>query len=132
MNKVLLSGRIATDLVLKYLPKGGEVINFVVATDESYLKDGTKISESEFHNIVAYGKTAEAISTYLKKGFGIVITDARLKTRKYRHKEFPIDIYRTEIVLESFEFPIAPPKGSHENGPVPSQDRSFDRGDDPQ
>lgn len=131
MNKIFLSGRIVYDLVLRYLSDGTPVLNFVVASDESYIKDGKKVEAAEFHSIVAFDKLAETIASYFKKGHGITVI-GKLKTRDYQHKEFPVKIYKTEIHVDEFEFPIAAPKAASNGEKCNArQDASFDRGEPP-
>ncbi|HIP21882.1 MAG TPA: single-stranded DNA-binding protein [Candidatus Pacebacteria bacterium] len=81
INKAMIVGRITQDLDLKAMPNGNSVLNFSVATNYSY-KDasGQKIEQTEFHNIVSFGKQADTIAKYFIKGQEIFI-EGRLQTR---------------------------------------------------
>lgn len=106
MNKVMLSGGLGKDPTIRYMPNGDAVANFPLATSEKWKDKGTGESKesTEWHNCVAYRKTAETIGKYFTKGSGIVITDARLKTRKWTDKG-GVERYTTEVIVEEFEFP---------------------------
>lgn len=141
MNLVLLTGRIASDLVVSYMPSGSAVLNFSLATDESYVKSGEKVKASEFHNMVVFGDQAENIAKFLSKGQPITIKDGRLKTRRYAHKTYSdVTISRTEVHFDQWEFAISNPRketqtensSGIELPPGPSsQDASFSRGEPP-
>ena len=102
LNKVLLFGNLTRSPELKSLPSGISVVNFSIATNRTWKdKEGNKKEDVEFHNVVAFGKTAETINQWVKKGQGIFV-DGRLQTRSWdkdgqKH-------YRTEIVVDSFQF----------------------------
>lgn len=103
VNEVTLVGRLTRDVELRSLPSGIYVGKFSVATNRTW-KDkntGEKKEEVEFHNIVAFGKTAETISQYIHKGDEIYIR-GRLKTSAWEADG--VKKYRTEIILENFQF----------------------------
>ena len=103
LNKVTLIGNITKDIELKSLPSGIEVASFGLATNRTWKdKEGNKQEQAEFHNIIAFGKQAETISQYCGKGDQLFI-EGRLQTRSW-DKEDGTKAYRTEIVLESFQF----------------------------
>lgn len=114
INKAMIVGRITQDLELKTMPNGNPVLNFSVATNYSY-KDasGQKIEQTEFHNVVSFGKQAENIAKYFVKGQEIFI-EGRLQTRSWDDKETGKKMYRTEIVASQFEFGAKP--GNVQNG----------------
>ncbi|KKW45196.1 MAG: Single-stranded DNA-binding protein [Parcubacteria group bacterium GW2011_GWA2_56_21] len=67
LNKAFLYGNLTRDPELKVLPSGGQVVNFGLATNRTYKdKNGAKQEATEFHNIVAFGRTAEVIAQYMK------------------------------------------------------------------
>ena len=104
LNKVLLYGNLTRDPELKALPSGGSVANFGVATNRTYKdKNGAKQEATEFHNVVAFGRTAEVIAQYMKKGRPIYV-EGRLQTRSWDDKESSKKNYRTEIVVDTFQF----------------------------
>ncbi len=108
INKVILYGNITKDPELKSLPSGMHVSSFSVATNRS-TKDasGAKKDVAEFHNVVAFGKQAEVINQYLKKGSAVYL-EGRIQTRSWDGQDGKKQ-YRTEIVLETFQFG---PRGS--------------------
>lgn len=104
LNKVMLYGNLTRDPELKSLPSGGQVASFGIATNRTYKdKAGAKQEATEFHNIVAFGRIAEVIGQYMKKGKAIYI-DGRLQTRSWDDKESGKKNYRTEIVVDNFQF----------------------------
>ena len=87
LNKVFLYGNLTRDPELKALPSGSQVANFGLATNRTYKdKSGAKQEATEFHNIVAFGRTAEVIAQYCKKGRPIFV-EGRIQTRSWDDKE---------------------------------------------
>jgi single-strand DNA-binding protein len=104
LNKVILYGNLTRDPEVKALPSGQQVATFGIATNRTYKdKNGQKQESTEFHNIVAFGRTADVIGQYFKKGRPIYV-EGRLQTRSWDDKETGKKNYRTEIVLENFQF----------------------------
>ena len=104
LNKAFLYGNLTRDPELKALPSGGQVANFGLATNRTYKdKSGAKQEATEFHNVVAFGRTAEVIAQYMKKGRPIFI-EGRIQTRSWDDKESGKKNYRTEIVVDNFQF----------------------------
>ncbi len=104
INKVFLYGNLTADPVEKALPSGIKVANFSLVTNRTYKdKDGNKKETAEFHNVVAFGKQAELIAQYMKKGRGLFV-DGRLQTRSWDDKATNTKKYRTEIIVENFQF----------------------------
>ncbi len=100
VNKVTLLGNLGKDPEVKFLPSGQAVANFSIATTDR-VKD--KASDqwqdrTEWHNITAYGRTAEIVRDYVKKGNKLYI-EGRLTTRSWDDKETNKKVYRTEIVV---------------------------------
>ena len=100
VNKVVLLGNLGKDPEVKFLPSGQAVANFGIATTDR-VKD--KASDqwqerTEWHNITAYGRTAEIVRDYVKKGNKLYI-EGRLTTRSWDDKETGKKVYRTEIVV---------------------------------
>lgn len=126
LNKVLLYGNLTRDPELKALPSGQQVANFGMATNRTYKdKSGQKQEATEFHNVVAFGRTAEVIAQYCKKGRPIYV-EGRLQTRSWDDKETGKKNYRTEIVVENFQFGAdggkgsAAPASAHDEQPAPA------------
>jgi single-strand DNA-binding protein len=103
LNKVILIGNITKDIEVKSLPSGISVTSFGLATNRKWKdKDGNKQEQAEFHNIIAFGKQAEVLKQYCSKGDQLFI-EGRLQTRNW-DKEDGTKAYRTEIILENFQF----------------------------
>lgn len=99
VNKVIIVGHIGRDPEIRYTQSGQPVAGFSVATDESYKgKDGQKIEATEWHNVTAWGKTAEFVANYLSRGL-LVYVEGKLKTEKYTDKA-GVEKYTTKIVAE--------------------------------
>lgn len=103
LNKVLLIGNLGRDPESRYLPSGGAVCNFSIATTERYKdKSGQQQEKTEWHNIVMYNKLAEIAGQYLKKGSSVYV-EGRLQTRKWQDKNTGADRYTTEIVADQMQ-----------------------------
>jgi len=97
-NKVQLIGNLGADPEVKELTDGKTVAKLSLATTDTYKKaSGEKVTETQWHNL-AWGKTAEVVGKYLKKGNRIAI-DGRLVNRTYEDKK-GIKRYVTEIVVQ--------------------------------
>ncbi|WP_424003633.1 single-stranded DNA-binding protein [Maribacter sp. IgM3_T14_3] len=97
-NKVQLIGNVGNDPEMTVLESGKKVIRFSLATNENYKNGkGEKVQNTDWHNIVAWGKTAEIIETYASKGKQIAI-HGKLTSRSYETKEGD-KRYITEIVV---------------------------------
>lgn len=104
LNKALLYGNLTRDPELRALPSGGQVVSFGLATNRTYKdKNGQKQEATEFHNIVAFGRPAEIIAQYMKKGRPLYV-EGRIQTRSWEGKEDGKKQYRTEVVVENFQF----------------------------
>ena len=102
VNKVILIGNLTRDPEIKALPNGTKVANFSIATNHVYKdKTGEKQEKVTFHNITAYGKTAETIGRFFTKGKPIFI-EGRIETRSW--DKDGVKMYRTEILADSFHF----------------------------
>lgn len=104
INKVFLYGNLTRDPELKALPSGSQVAEFAIATNRVYKdKEGAKKEEVDFHSIVSFGRQAEVIVQYLKKGRPIFV-EGRIRTRSWESKDGTGKRYKTEVVLEQFQF----------------------------
>lgn len=100
---------------MRALPSGGQVASFGIATNRVYKdKNGEKQEATEFHNIVAFGRQAEVIGQYCKKGKAIFV-EGRIQTRSWDDKESGQKKYRTEIVIENFQFGDSGGRGGSKN-----------------
>jgi len=107
LNKVMLYGNLTRDPEMKALPSGMQVTNFSIATNRVYKdRDGNRQEQADFHNIVVFGRQAETVSQYLKKGSAAYV-EGRLQTRSW--DKDGVKHYRTEVVADRVQFG---PKGS--------------------
>ena len=102
LNKVMLIGNLGRDPEVRTTQGGGQVANMTVATSESWMnkKNGEKQEKTEWHKLVIFGKGAEIVSKFLRKGSKVFI-EGRLQTRKWQNKEGQ-DQYTTEVVVDNF------------------------------
>lgn len=110
MNRVILLGRLGKDPDVKALPSGHTVAHLSLATDEPGKKaaDGTREKKTEWHNLTAWGRTAELAGQYLGKGSQVLV-EGRLQTRSY--EKDGVKHYATEVVVDRLEFVGPKPTG---------------------
>lgn len=102
LNKVILIGRLTRDPESRALPSGQSVSNFGLATDRFFVdKSGQKQQQTEFHNIVAFGRLAEIANQFLKKG-SLAMIEGRIRTRTWQGSNGQ-SRSRTEIVAERLQ-----------------------------
>ncbi|WP_103864801.1 single-stranded DNA-binding protein [Aquimarina sp. I32.4] len=102
-NKVQLIGNVGNAPEIKTLESGKKVTNFSMATNESYKNsDGEKVQNTQWHNIVAWGKIAEIIEKYVGKGKEVAI-EGKLTSRNYEteagEKRYVTEVVANEILL---------------------------------
>ncbi len=131
VNKAILIGNLGRDPELRYTQSGQPVANFSLATTETWNKKdgGGKEEKTEWHRIVAWGRTAELCAQYLAKGRTVYV-EGRLQTREWEDREGKKQ-RTTEIVAQTVQFlggnrgagaagagaPAAPAAGSFESAP---------------
>src|SRR3990167_1076806 len=102
INKAMIFGNLTRDPELRALPSGVNVCNFSVATNRVYKDlDGKKQEQADFHNVVVFGRQADIVAQYLKKGRSVFI-EGRMQTRSWEkdgQKQ-----YRTEIIADRVQF----------------------------
>ena len=86
MNKAMILGRLGQDPVVKHSTDGSQVTSFSIATTNVANRNGEKKESTEWHNCVAFGRTAEIAGQYLKKGSQALV-EGSLRTSKYKDKE---------------------------------------------
>lgn len=120
LNSVSLIGNLGADPELRHSQGGTAVVNFNLATSESYkTKAGEKVEKTEWHKVVAFGKLAEIIAEYARKGTKVFVR-GQLQTDKYDDKE-GITRYVTKVVIGfKGEFILL----SSKNAGGPSRDKS--------
>jgi len=102
VNKIILVGNLGRDPEVRYLPSGDAVANITIATSSKYKgKDGNMVEETEWHRVSFFGKLAEIVAQYLKKGRPVYI-EGRIKTRKYTDKD-GVEKYSTDIIANEMQ-----------------------------
>lgn len=96
----MLTGRITKDIELKVTPTGKSVCSFSLAVERKYVQNGEKVTD--FINCQLWGKSAETLEKYGKKGMMIGV-EGRLQTRKYTNQQGQT-VYVTEVIVDSFTF----------------------------
>ena len=103
INKAIIYGNLTRDPELKSLPSGSQVCEFAVATIRVWKdKYGIKQESVEYHNIVVFGKQAEIVKQYMRKGSGLLV-EGRIQTRSWDAQD-GTKRYRTEIVADRIQF----------------------------
>lgn len=116
VNKVFIVGRVTADPQLRTTPSGQPVTSFGVATNRVWTnKAGGRQEETEFHNVVAWGRNAEVASQFLGKG-NLVFIEGRLRTRSWQDKQGQ-NRRTTEIVCERLQ--LGPRPAGSGNAAVP-------------
>lgn len=103
VNKVIIVGNLGRDPETRYMPSGDAMTTLAVATTDSW-KDkatGEKKEQTEWHRITAFGKLAEIMAQYLKKGSQVYI-EGSLRTRKYTDKD-GVEKYATDIKADTMQ-----------------------------
>ena len=103
INKVILVGNLGNDPDVRYTAGGAAVSNISIATSESWKdrESGEQQERTEWHRVVFFGRLAEIVAEYLKKGSQVYV-EGRLQTRKWQDKEGK-DRYTTEIVANEMQ-----------------------------
>ncbi|MCS7171533.1 MAG: single-stranded DNA-binding protein [Aquificaceae bacterium] len=86
LNRVILIGRLTKDPIIRYLPSGSQVVEFVIAYNRRYLVGETWKDESHFFDVKAYGKLAESVGARIFKGYTVVV-EGRLTQDRWTDKE---------------------------------------------
>lgn len=123
LNRAQIIGNVTRDPEMRYTPNGQAVCSLGVATNRRWRdKDGNNQEQTEFHNVVAWGKLAEIINQYVKKGNKIYV-EGRLQTRQWEAQDGS-KRSRTEIVMENFVF-LTPKGAITEVGPTETEIEEF-------
>ena len=109
LNKAILIGNLTRDPEIRSLPSGIKVCSFSLATNRVWKdKNGARQESTDYHNVVVFGRQAETVAQYMKKGSSILV-EGRIQTRSWDDKTTGEKKYRTEIVADRTQFG---PKGS--------------------
>jgi len=115
LNKAIVIGNLTRDPELRSLPSGVKVCSFSLATNRVWKdKNGVKQESADYHNVVVFGRQAETVAQYMKKGSSILV-EGRMQTRSWDDKNTGEKKYRTEIVADRTQFG---PKGSASSAPA--------------
>lgn len=121
LNRVILVGRLTRDPEERSLPSGQSVVNFGLATNRVYNdKDGNRQEQTEYHNIVFFGRTAEIAARYLSKG-KMCLIEGRLQTRSWEDKKTGQKRYRTEIIGRNLQLGPRPQSQQGEQSQSPKK-----------
>jgi single-strand DNA-binding protein len=102
VNKVILVGNLGRDPEVRYMPNGDPIANITIATSSKYKsKTGEMVEETEWHRVSFFGKLAEIVGQYLKKGRSVYI-EGRIKTRRYTDKD-GIEKFATDIIANEMQ-----------------------------
>ena len=117
VNKVILVGRLGKDPEVRYSTEGKATTSLSLATSEHYKdKAGEKVEKTEWHRVVFFGKSAEVVGEYAKKGDQLYV-EGKVSTRKWQDKA-GADRYTTEVIGDRFQF-----LGPREGGKAASAER---------
>lgn len=120
LNKAMLIGNLTRDPELRSLPSGVKVCSFSMATNRVWKdKSGARQESADYHNVVVFGRQAETVAQYMKKGSSILV-EGRMQTRSWDDKTTGEKKYRTEVVADRTQFG---PKSSN-TGFTPSKEGS--------
>ena len=111
MNKVILMGRLTRDPDVRYGDNQKAVGRFTIAVDRRFVREGDQTT-ADFFNCTAFGKQAEFVEKYLKKGTKMLVT-GRIQNDNYTNKEGQT-VYSVQIIVDELEF--AESKGSQDGG----------------
>src|SRR5262245_23508118 len=132
VNKVILVGNLGRDPEVRSTPSGQPRASFTLATNRRWKdKNGQRQEQTEWHNIVVWGKQAEIAGQYLTKGKQIYL-EGRIQTRSWEDRQTGEKKYMTEIVCDNFQM-LGGPRGSDFETPAaaaaaPAAGPSYDEG----
>ncbi len=115
INKVILVGNLGQDPETRYMPSGGAVTNFTLATNESW-KDkqtGENKERTEWHRVAMFNRLAEIAAEYLRKGSQVYV-EGKLRTRKWQDKDGN-ERYTTEVIADEMQM-LGGRGGSYDGG----------------
>jgi len=117
INKAMIYGNLTRDPELKTLPSGTNICSFSLATNRVFNdRDGKKQEQTDYHNIVVFGRQAETSAKYLKKGSSAYI-EGRIQTRSW-DGDGGVKQYRTEVVADRVQFGPRPGGGDSSGAPA--------------
>ena len=104
LNKAIIIGNLTRDPELRSLPSGIKVCSFSLATNRVWKdKNGAKQEAADYHNVVVFGRQAETVAQYMKKGNSMLV-EGRMQTRSWDDKTSGEKKYRTEVIADRTQF----------------------------
>ena len=104
LNKAIIVGNLTRDPELKALPSGIKVCSFSVATNRVWKdKNGARQEAADYHNVVVFGRQAETVAQYMKKGSQVMV-EGRMQTRSWDDAATNTKKYRTEVIADRTQF----------------------------
>jgi single-strand DNA-binding protein len=129
LNKALIIGNLTRDPELKTLPSGIKVCSFSVATNRVWKdQNGARQEAADYHNVVVFGRQAETVAQYMKKGSNLLV-EGRMQTRSWDDQATGTKKYRTEVVADRVQFGNAGGAGASQ-GSAPKQSAPQAESDD--
>jgi single-strand DNA-binding protein len=132
LNKAFIIGNLTRDPELKAIPSGIKVCSFSVATNRVWKdKNGARQEAADYHNVVVFGRQAETVAQYMKKGSQVMV-EGRMQTRSWDDAATNTKKYRTEVIADRVQFGSAggPSSGAKSTAPASNnasaQDESLD------
>lgn len=120
LNKAFIIGNLTRDPELKSIPSGMKVATFSVATNRVWKdQSGQRQEATDYHNVVVFGRQAETVAQYLRKGSGVLV-EGRMQTRSWDAQD-GTKRYRTEVVADRVQFGA---RSSSEGSQAPRQSES--------
>ena len=128
VNKVILLGNVGKDPEIRATGSGMVVANFSIATSDTFKdKDGNRQEKTEWHNLVAFQRTAEIVRDYVKKGSKLYV-EGRLQTSSWDDKTTGQKKYKTEIIVNDLSLLSGRGEGGESGGSyAKSNTASFDQ-----
>lgn len=129
LNKAIVIGNLTRDPEIRSLPTGIKVCSFSLATNRVWKdKNNARQESTDYHNVVVFGRQAETVAQYMKKGSSILV-EGRMQTRSWDDKTSGEKKYRTEIIADRTQF--GPKAGGASAGSTQSADsgKSADKKD---
>lgn len=122
LNKAIIIGNLTRDPEIKSLPSGVKVASFSLATNRVWKdKNGAKQENVDYHNIVVFGRQAEIVGQYMKKGSSMLV-EGRMQTRSWDDAS-GVKKYRTEVIADRIQFgPRKEGGNSNYSAPAPADD----------
>ena len=122
MNRSVIVGRLTKDVDLRYTQNGKAVGNFTLAVNRPFRNQQTNDYDADFINCVAWGKQAENLAQYMKKGSQVGV-DGRIQTRTYEDKDGKT-VYVTEVVADNIQFLESKKSNNQNNEPQQQQENN--------